>query len=298
MTTSLAYLGFEAESLDEWQHYGAQILGFMEVPSADGSEDSIRFRMDDRSYRISIHRADQPGLRHIGLEAANEGEMARIVERLEEHGVDVTRESPEVAANRGVVELVSFRDPAGNLVELSHSAVFDHRPFASPVGVSGFVTEGLGLGHLVLLVAPFQETLDFYTEFLDFRRSDVLNMNGVHIEFLHSNPRHHSLAFGDAFGMNAVAHFMVEARTIDDVGHCLDRFRDAGIEVSMGLGRHGNDQMFSFYGKTPSGFDVEFGYGGILIDDTTWRTAEIPVPSVWGHRPEPKDAAAQIPDLH
>ena len=33
------------------------------------------------------------------------------------------------------------------------------------------------------------------------------------------------------------------------------------------LGRHPNDRMFSFYAKTPSGFQFEFGWGGREVDD-------------------------------
>jgi hypothetical protein len=34
-----------------------------------------------------------------------------------------------------------------------------------------------------------------------------------------------------------------------------------------------------------TGFDVEFGYGGLRIEDATWTVSEITKPSFWGHRP-------------
>lgn len=284
----IAYLGLNATDVGEWRHFATNILGLMETTKVAGADaDNAFFRMDDRSYRISVHKAEGPGLRHFGLECSNDREMAELVRRVEETNVDLERLDADVAKSRGVAAVVAFDDPAGNRVELAHTPVFDHAPFCSPVGVSGFVTGDMGLGHLVLLASPYCETRDFYNEVLGFRASDMMNMNGVRIDFLHCNPRHHSLALADAFGMNAVAHFMIEGRMLDDVGYALDRFRDNNIEVPMGLGRHGNDMMLSFYGKTPSGFDVEFGYGGIRVDDATWRTAEIPTASMWGHRPEP-----------
>ena len=79
-------------------------------------------------------------------------------------------------------------------------------------------------------------------------------------------------------------HFMLEVRTVDDVGYALDRHESAGAPISMGLGRHPNDGMLSFYSTSPSGFDVEFGCGGILVDDATWSVSEITMPSLWGHR--------------
>lgn len=38
------------------------------------------------------------------------------------------------------------------------------------------------------------------------------------------------------------------------------------VKLSATLGQHTNDKMISFYMKTPSNFDLEFGYGGAIID--------------------------------
>jgi len=286
--SSVSYLGFNATDLGEWRTFATDVLGLQETTKLpDAGDDTLFLRMDDRSYRFSIHKEDEPGLRHFGLECLNAVELAATVADLEAAGVAVTTLDDKAAAARGVRGLVTCKDPAGNVVEISHTAVFDHDPFASPQGVSGFVTGEMGLGHLVLLAAPYKETLEFYTDLLGFKKSDMMVVGGdVQIDFLHCNPRHHSLALGDAHGINGVAHFMIEVETVDDVGYALDRFRDNNVPLSMGLGRHGNDFMLSFYGKTPSGFDVEFGTGGRYVDDANWRTTEIPITSMWGHRPE------------
>jgi 3,4-dihydroxy-9,10-secoandrosta-1,3,5(10)-triene-9,17-dione 4,5-dioxygenase len=42
--------------------------------------------------------------------------------------------------------------------------------------------------------------------------------------------------------------------------------------------------MVSFYCGSPSGFDVEFGCGGLRVDEATWSVTEITKPSSWGHR--------------
>ena len=43
--------------------------------------------------------------------------------------------------------------------------------------------------------------------------------------------------------------------------------------------------MVSFYSRSPSGFDVEFGFGGLLVDEMDWTVTQITKPSFWGHRP-------------
>jgi hypothetical protein len=57
------------------------------------------------------------------------------------------------------------------------------------------------------------------------------------------------------------------------------------MNITRGLGRHTNDHMTSFYLKTPSGFDVEYGWGARTVDDATWQVQRHEKGSIWGHRP-------------
>jgi 3,4-dihydroxy-9,10-secoandrosta-1,3,5(10)-triene-9,17-dione 4,5-dioxygenase len=42
--------------------------------------------------------------------------------------------------------------------------------------------------------------------------------------------------------------------------------------------------MVSFYMGSPSGFALEYGWGGRMIDDTTWQAEHYSsVESIWGH---------------
>ena len=53
----------------------------------------------------------------------------------------------------------------------------------------------------------------------------------------------------------------------------------------MGLGKHTNDHMVSFYSRSPSGFDVEFGYDGLLVDEATWTVTQITEAQLLGSPP-------------
>ena len=44
-----------------------------------------------------------------------------------------------------------------------------------------------------------------------------------------------------------------------------------------------NDEMISFYVKSPGGFDVEFGTDGLQVDDGKWVARESTAVSYWGH---------------
>ena len=105
------------------------------------------------------------------------------------------------------------------------------------------------------------------------------------VAFLHCNPRHHSIAFNQSSRSGKrLSHFMVEVDALDDVGRTWSLCDREDVPMAQSLGRHVNDQMFSFYIVSPSGFTVEFGYGGRLIDDATWEVSTYDWPSMWGHQ--------------
>ena len=43
--------------------------------------------------------------------------------------------------------------------------------------------------------------------------------------------------------------------------------------------------MTSFYVRTPSGFEIEYGTGGLLVDYENWEVETYDAMSFWGHRP-------------
>jgi len=90
---------------------------------------------------------------------------------------------------------------------------------------------------------------------------------------------------------------MLEAQSLDDVGRALDLCEDAGIPIVTTLGKHSNDHVISFYLETPSGFSLEYGWNGRLIDDAAWEAPINEAGDLWGHRrPRAADEAARRPD--
>ena len=84
----------------------------------------------------------------------------------------------------------------------------------------------------------------------------------IQATFSGPNPRQHSIAIIDGHGDNHFHHVMVEVDSLDDVGRCLDRVVHGEAALTVGLGRHFNDKMTSFYMASPSGLQVEYGFGG------------------------------------
>ena len=195
-------------------------------------------------------------------------------------------------AERRVQELIRFRDPWDNVFELYHGITYEARPVVTPYAAR-FVTGDQGLGHIVVPVLDDVEALRFYTEVLGFRLRDSMSMPGefvgkepgskVWLRFLGINPRHHSLAFLPMPNPSKCVHVMLEVDELDHVGRALERVRKHGAPLSATLGRHMNDEMISFYVKSPGGFDVEFGTEGMTVDDDRWVARESTAVSYWGH---------------
>jgi hypothetical protein len=83
--------------------------------------------------------------------------------------------------------------------------------------------------------------------------------------------------------MRGVQHRCIEANELEDVGKAHDLVQEREIPITLSPGRHAMDTMISFYLRTPTGFDVEFGANGELIDDATFVQTN-PSSEAWGHR--------------
>ena len=57
-------------------------------------------------------------------------------------------------------------------------------------------------------------------------------------------------------------HDLAHQLAADDVLLAHDLVSKSQYPITVPLGRHANDQTFSFYFRSPSGFQVEIGWGG------------------------------------
>jgi 2,3-dihydroxybiphenyl 1,2-dioxygenase len=284
---SLGYLGFQVRDPAGWEAFATGVLGLM---PAEPAGEARRFRLDDLAWRIAVEHGERDDLAYVGFEVAGPAEMEAVHDRLVEGGVAVGNGDPELLATRGVLGLISCQDPDGLAVEVFYGPTLrTEAPFASPAGVDAFVTGELGLGHVVLSTKDMPAARRFYQDLLGFRLSDIIHMRAgpqfsFDMEFFHCNPRHHTLALMPIPLPKRLHHFMIQTPSLDAVGFALERASAAGAPITSGLGRHTNDQMVSFYSRTPADFEVEFGYGAIEVDDATWRVARHDKPSSWGHK--------------
>lgn len=273
---ALSYVGLEATDLDAWAAFSTEFLG---MPVVRDGDDRLKLRMDERTYRIDVRRGDTDRLAWLGWEVSSAADLAGLERRLGGLGVPTAHGTAADAKDRGVVDLFRFDDPAGNHLEAFYGQEADFRPIVLTRPMAGYLTDELGMGHAVIGVRNYRETLDFYVNTLGFRVSDTFKN---FIAFLHCNARHHSLALVET-DEPGLRHIMLETRAIDDVGMAIDIAKQRG-ELTRTLGRHTNDKAVSFYVETPGGWEIEYGWSGLQLDDEAAIVRQLAGPtSLWGH---------------
>ncbi|SFA81978.1 3,4-dihydroxy-9,10-secoandrosta-1,3,5(10)-triene-9,17-dione 4,5-dioxygenase [Collimonas sp. OK607] len=283
----LSYIVAESTDLPKWKNYAENVLGMMTSAAPDGG---LYVKMDERCFRIAV----QPGTRDAyvatGWEVQGEAEFNDAVATLRKSEIEIQVGDAAQCKQRCVQQLIGFNDPSGNRHEIVWGFKSDFARFASPVGVSRFITGNIGMGHAVLPAVKFEETLRFFRDVLGFGLSDMFNFQpggdgpSLPIYFLHcNNDRHHSLALAAFPVESGCVHVMVEVESMPEVGRAMDRMKAHDVLQTSTLGQHTNDRMISFYMKSPSGFDIEFGYGGAVVDWKEHIAHEFTHVSLWGH---------------
>lgn len=290
---ALGYVIINTDKVEEWDSCLCRVIGAMRAPAPDAG--SAHYRVDERPFRFRIVDAQGSGERMAGAGYRLDSLAAvdALSARLEAAGHPTRWGDKGEARIRGVDGFFAVTDPNGNSLEFYHGDSHADTPFVSPIGVPGFITGELGMGHVVFAAPDYDAALKFYCELIGFHPTDLARFRllgtsddpGLPFAFLHAdNGRHHSLAFGQLPPMpGGCVHMMLEMTSLDEVKACHARMEELGFAESASLGKHSNDEVISFYMKTPSGFDMEIGYDGLVIEPDSWEPTAHDTPSLWGH---------------
>lgn len=285
---ALGYLGFESPDHKEWETFGPEIFGLgLADPGTDGT---VYLRMDDRHHRIAVHPGDEHKLAYIGWELRDRDAFREAMAELDTKGYPYELAAPEECAERAVQKIIRLRDPHDFVHELFYAATFTAGSFAPGKPSHGFIAGSEGVGHVVMVVPDWTDDMDAFI-------NDILGMqlfagflaptpDGGQFgpQFFRCNPRSHALGYITIPGMRGVQHICIEGKSLDDVGKAYDLVQERNMQVTMTLGRHMMDTLVSFYMRSPTGFDIEFGAGGEVLHDETWIQVNPSTPEVWGHK--------------
>src|SRR5437016_2071112 len=131
--TALGYVVAAASDLPAWEQFAQECLGLASAPppGIEPSRDTLFLRLDERSWRLAIEAGDDRGVVALGFEVASYSDYQLLTERLQRAGIPV-KEAPELAEQRGVLNLAQVHDPSGVPLELFCGATIEKKPFVSP----------------------------------------------------------------------------------------------------------------------------------------------------------------------
>ena len=286
----LAYVGIEVPDPERLAPFFRDVIGL--VPGEPARDGTATWRNDDRAHRVIVQPGESNDAVFIGFEAADAAAFDAAVARLAAAGFAVAEPTADDRAARRVARLARAAAPWGGDVEIVLGLEDASLPFSSPLVPGGFLTGGVGFGHVVFATTAFDESCRFLTAGLGLVQSDWLEMEiaaGIElvVHFFHCNERHHTVALARApFELpQRLHHIMFETIDRDDVGAAFDRVWASDLAIPNGLGRHDNDGMFSFYVQSPAGFQVEVGHGARVVTDEWDDDRRYDRISAWGHQP-------------
>ena len=292
----LGYIVIGSEKLSDWKRFGRDALG---LHLAKDSASELAFRLDAHARRIIVEKDSTEDVTAVGWQLQNEATLRTVLARLAGRGVAVDFFDDHRAAERGVQSFHRFAAPKGLSMELFTTPLQDDTPL--DMLCSGFNTGVAGMGHIALTSREPERMLAFWQDIFDARISDRIEQPMgklmLDVTFLRLNQRHHSVAIAATRGVRLdpvrtrVQHFNIEAATLEDLSAAYERCKALGYRMAHGVGQHPNDRELSFYVWTPSGFELEFGWNALSVDEATWN-ADVTYPkiSIWGHEMPVKGA--------
>lgn len=278
----LGYVQIETSNLEAYKELLCDVLG-LQIGAVDDKQ-QLLLRCDEKAYRVDLRRGEAEAITVLGWEVKGQDELSELAAALADNGYKTRYADSDKLVERRVSGLVEFNDPNGQRIELFYGLKKDAQPFVSPTGAR-FVTGEMGLGHVFQFVQDQPAYDVLYQSILGLRLSDHIEFRpGAHATFTHANSRHHSIAYAEVPDTpTRVSHLMFEVDQMQSVGRAWAKVEAGAAPVGASIGQHTNDEMFSFYARTPSGFQVEYGWGGKKIDDEVWTPSRYDVSSIWGH---------------
>ena len=283
----IGYFGLEVRSLSDWEAFATEVIGLPCDRDADGT---LGFRLDEYARRYVLNEGPLDSLSFTGFELDSREDFEQRATRLRSHGVELHNGTAEECHRRRVAEFAWFIEPNGLRYEIFYGPELATSPFKSELIKSRILTESeLGIGHQLIQTHDLEESEDFYTRVLGFKlvsRGDVAKKFDA--LFTSSSSRHHTVAivkFKPDLPVqlpNNLGHLMIEMESMEDVGLAYERAVYHNVTITQGLGRH-PDGIFSFYCKTPSGFEYEIGSDAIVIRDKDKPVDTFYETTTWGH---------------
>lgn len=279
MIQALSYIIVDTPYLEAWIKQARDHVG-MQVEVVEAGR-CVRLRVDEKIQRFVVTQQDAEVSMGMGFEVADAAELESITNALEQEGYVVHKGTANERSLRGIDGMVYFFDPDGVRIEICYGLADAGIPFVPGRPIGGFRTGDMGLGHVALITEHFDKLSHLYRQILGFKLSDHTDAP-FKVEFLHCNPRHHTMGLANTGGPAKIYHLMLEYNDFDDVGRAYDMALTDPDSIGVTLGRHINDHVTSFYLKNPDGWMFELGWASRTVGPD-WQVEKLEGMSLWGH---------------
>lgn len=275
----IRYVRLGTRDLEGASRFAREVIGL----EGGGDEGAARyFRSDDRDHTLVYFDGD-PTDHAVGFELRDTAALETAATTLEQAGVAVRWGSAGECEQRRVQAFIHFQDPSGNRIELVvqpfHSG---RRHFPSrDAGITGF-------SHIGLCSTDPARDERFWTGLMGARVSDRIGAAPL----LRIDEVHHKIALFPS-KKPGIQHVNHQVASLDDVMRAWYRFRDAGIRIVFGPGRHPTSGASFLYFEGPDGMVYEYSCGVRLIpreQEALHQPRQFPFASssfcMWGSKPD------------
>jgi 2,3-dihydroxy-p-cumate/2,3-dihydroxybenzoate 3,4-dioxygenase len=272
----VSYVRLGTRDLEGATRFATDYLG-LEV--SERTKDSVYFKSDGREHTLCYFEGD-PGDHVAAFEVAERGDLDDAAATLEQLGHEVVRGTPEQADRRKVRELIRFRDPTGNPIELvwrpGHSGQRYHG--TRDAGITGF-------SHVGLCSTDTVRDEAFWTQVCNARVSDRIG----DAPLLRIDEVHHTIALFPS-AKAGIQHINHQVETGDDIMRSFHFLNDRQVRMVFGPGRHPTSSARFLYFEGPDGMVFEYSSGvRSIADELLYRERQFPFEPKgfchWGAKP-------------
>jgi 2,3-dihydroxy-p-cumate/2,3-dihydroxybenzoate 3,4-dioxygenase len=286
----LGYVALNVTDLERSTHFYRDLIGLQECGEPDA--ECRFFRVSQKHHDIVLFRSDEkPGLKRIGFElesAQSLTELKAVLDARQLRYVDIPDDDAARMHTQGGIRT---REPVTGAV-LDFYLSMDQSQDGPFVPTLAKIQR---LGHLVLASTSYDESVSYFTDVLNFKKSDTIEGRVMFLRCF-PNPFHHSLGVGLGRKGSLLNHVNFMVSDVDDIGKAIYRLQKAGVPIVNGPGRHlPSGSMFLYY-LDPDGITVEYSFGMEEFPEVDAREPRIlpPVPEsndIWGGPVDPRKAS-------
>lgn len=280
----LGYVALNVSDVARSTRFYNEIVGLDVSEANNGGPAYLRCGGDH--HNIVLYPAAGPGLKRVGFELEGAADMEGARRLLAGLGIPVEEVSATERAQLKQGDGFRFVEPNSGL-----TFEFYTRVMQMAIPYRRQVTQILRLGHVVLAIKPYDETVSFLTGKLGFAMSDFVEGAFAFMRAF-PNPLHHSLAVGSSPDENRLHHVNFMVNDIDDIGCAVNRLNKNEVPIVFGPGRHMPSGSIFLYFLDPDGMTVEYSFGMEEFPEEGAREPRMLEPrpealDTWGSVPKP-----------